>query len=247
MGLLEGKKALVTAAANGIGRAAAIACADAGATVIATDIDVADMADLAGHTGIAVEKLDVLDTAAVRAMAARNPDLDILVSCAGYVHHGTVLSTDDKAWDVSFDLNVKAAFHLVQAVLPGMLERGGGSIVAIASVAGSILGVPNRFAYGASKAGLIGLVKSVAADYIRQGIRCNAICPGTVDSPSLRQRIRDQGGDYDAVRAAFVARQPMGRLGEAGEIADLAVYLGSDQSKFMTGQTVCIDGGMTLI
>jgi len=247
LGELSGKTALVTAAANGIGRAAALAYAEAGANVIATDLDIANMDDLAAHDAITVRKLDVLDGAAVRDLATAHPDIGVLVSCAGYVHHGSLENTDDKAWDFSFDLNVKSAFHLLQAIVPNMLARGGGALVVIASVSGSILGIPNRCAYGASKAALIGLAKSVAADYIRQGIRCNAICPGTVDSPSLRQRIRDQGGDYDEVRSAFIARQPMGRLGEAQEMADLAVYLGSDKSKFMTGQTVCIDGGMTLM
>lgn len=246
-GQLVGKKAIVTAAANGIGRATAIAFAREGATIIATDINIDGMSDLGEIDNITVQKLNVLDTDAIAELAKANPDIDVLCSCAGYVHHGNVLDTDDKAWDISFDLNVKSAFHLVQAFLPSMIKNGGGSIVNIASVAGSILGVPNRFAYGASKAGLIGLVKSVATDYIRDGIRCNAICPGTVDSPSLRQRIKDQGGNYDEVRAAFVARQPMGRLGEAEEMADFAVYLASDKSKFMTGQTICIDGGMTLI
>lgn len=243
---LSGKKAIITAAANGIGRATAIAYAREGAEVIATDIAADKLADLAGLDNITIAPLDVLDTQAVQKFAASHRDTAILVSCAGYVHHGNLLGTDDKAWDFSFDLNVRAAFHLFQAFLPAMLEREQGSIVAIASVAGSILGIPNRCAYGASKAALIGLVKSVAADYIKNGIRCNAICPGTVDSPSLRERIAAQG-DYEKSRAAFVARQPMGRLGEAEEMADLAVYLGSDKSKFMTGQTVCIDGGMTLM
>lgn len=246
MGELTGKKAIVTAAAQGIGRAAAIAYAREGAEVIATDIAEDKLAELSGMDGITTKVLDVRDTAAVKAFADAHTDTSILVSCAGYVHHGNLLTTDDKAWDFSFDLNVTSAFHLFQAFVPAMLERNTGSIVAIASVAGSILGIPNRCAYGASKAALIGLVKSVAAEYIQQGIRCNAICPGTVDSPSLRERIAAQG-DYDKARAAFVARQPMGRLGEAEEMADLAVYLGSDKSRFMTGQTVCIDGGMTLM
>lgn len=245
-GELTGKTAIVTAAAHGIGRATALAFAQEGAKVIATDIAEDALKDLSDVDNITVQKLDVLDVAAISELAKAYPKVDILCSCAGFVHHGNILDTDDDAWDISFDLNVKAAYHLIKAFLPSMLENGGGSIINIASVAGSILGVPNRFAYGASKAGLIGLVKSVAVDYIRDGIRCNAICPGTVDSPSLRQRIKDQGGNYDEVRNAFVARQPMGRLGEAKEMADFAVYLASDKSKFMTGQTICIDGGMTV-
>lgn len=246
-GDLTGKTAIVTAAAQGIGRATALAFAHEGAKVIATDIAEDKLADLGDIDNITIQKLDVLDPKAIRELAAANQHVDVLCSCAGFVHHGNILDTDDDAWDISFDLNVKSAYHLIKAFLPSMLENGGGSIINIASVAGSILGVPNRFAYGASKAGLIGLVKSVATDYIRDGIRCNAICPGTVDSPSLRQRIEDQGGNYDDVRAAFVARQPMGRLGKAEEMADFAVYLASDKSKFMTGQTICIDGGMTVI
>jgi len=247
MGELNGKKALVTAAAAGIGRATALTYAREGAKVIATDIAVDQMGELAETDGISVEKLDVLDKSAIAALVAKHPDIDILVSCAGWVHHGNLAGTDDAAWDRSFDLNTKSAFHLMQAITPNMLKRGGGSIILIASIAGSIMGIPNRIAYGASKAGLIGLMKAVSAEFIRDNINCNAICPGTVDSPSLKQRILDQGGDYDKVRASFVDRQPMGRLGEAEEMADLAVYLGSEKSKFMTGQTICIDGGMTVM
>ena len=243
---LRDKKVLVTAAAQGIGRASALAAAAAGALVLATDLDISPLDDVKDTPGLTVQKLDMLDNAAISSLAADHSDFDAIIGCAGVVHNGTILDATDTDWDFAFELNAKSAFKLIQAFLPSMLERGGGSIVTIASVAGSVLGVPNRFVYGASKAALIGLVKSVAADYITQGIRCNAICPGTIDSPSLRDRIAS-GGDYEKTRAAFVARQPMGRLGQPEEIADLAVYLASDKSKFMTGQTVCIDGGMTLI
>ena len=226
MGRLNGKRCLVTAAGAGIGRATALAMAAEGARVLAT------------------EPLDVLDRDAVLALAGRLGDINVVANCAGFVEHGTILDTDEKAWDFSFDLNVKAMYRIIRAFLPAMLAQGGGSIVNIASVASSVVGVPNRCAYGASKAAVIGLTKSVAADFVTQGIRCNCICPGTVDSPSLQSRMRAQG-DYDKARAAFIARQPMGRLGTAEEMAALAVYLASDESAFTTGVAHIADGGMT--
>ncbi len=243
---LEGKKAFVTAAADGIGRAIAIAYARAGAKVVATDVATDRLADLSVIDGITVAGLDVTDGAAIADLAAENEDTDILVSCAGTVFHGALLDTPEAEWDNSFSLNIRAAYVLMKAFLPGMLARGSGSIVAISSVASSLIGVPNRCAYGASKAALIGLVKSISADYMAQGIRANAICPGTVDSPSLRERIAAQG-DYDTVRESFVARQPMGRLGTPEEVAELAVYLGSDAASFVTGQAMVIDGGWTVM
>ena len=243
---MNGKTALVTAAGNGIGRASAAALARLGADVVATDIDGAAVETLAaGSARIAAHRLDVLDPDAVQALVAATPQVDILVNCAGWVHDGTILDCDDTAWDRSFDLNAKAMYRITMAVLPGMLERGAGSIVNIASVCSCMRGLPNRFIYGTSKGATIGLTKQVAADYITQGIRCNCIAPGTVDSPSLQQRLKDTG-DYDAAMKAFVARQPMGRLGEAEEIADLVVYLASDETRYMTGQCVAIDGGMTM-
>lgn len=245
-GELTGKTAIVTAAAQGIGRATALAFAREGAKVIATDIAEDKLADLAEIDNISVQKLDVLDPKAIKAFAAECENVSVLFNCAGYVHHGTILECDDDDWEASFSLNAKAAFHMIKAFLPAMLDTGDGSIINIASIAGSIRGVPKRFAYGASKGAMIGLTKSVATDFITQNIRCNAICPGTVDSPSLHGRMRALG-DYETARASFVARQPMGRLGQPEEMADFAVYLASDKSKFMTGQTICIDGGMTLI
>lgn len=239
---LAGKRALVTAAAAGIGRASALAFAREGAVVTATDIDMAGLATLGG--GIATARLDVLDTAAVAALA-QQPPFDIVMACAGMVHHGSLLDCDDAAWDASLALNVTALARLLRAVLPGMIASGGGSIVAVASVASSIRGVPNRAVYGASKAAVIGLIKSVAADFISQGIRANAICPGTVDTPSLEQRMAATG-DVAAARAAFVARQPMGRLGTAEEVAALAVHLAGDESGFTTGAVHVIDGGWTM-
>jgi 2-keto-3-deoxy-L-fuconate dehydrogenase len=243
---LTGKKAVVTAAADGIGRATALAYAKAGASVVATDIAMDRLLELSGTSGITVAPLDVRDSDAIAALAKAHPDTDILVSCAGYVHHGGLLDTPEADWDFSFDLNIRSAYLLMRAFLPPMLTRGAGAIVAISSVASSIIGVPNRCAYGASKAALIGLIKSVSADYMAKGIRANAICPGTVDSPSLKQRIAAQG-DYDTVRKSFVSRQPMGRLGTPEEVADLAVYLGSDAAGFITGQAMVIDGGWTVM
>ena len=247
---LAGKTALVTAAGQGIGRAIAEAFAREGARVIATDIDERALTSLAGTPGISVRRLDVTDRAAIEAATAETGALDVLVNAAGFVHHGTVLECDEAAWDFSFNLNVRSMYRMIQATLPGMLAKGGGSIVNIASAASSIKGVPNRFVYATTKAAVIGLTKSVAADFIARGIRCNAICPGTVESPSLRQRIAEQakasGQSTAQVEAAFIARQPMGRLGRAEEIAHLAVYLASDESAFTTGTTPLVDGGWAM-
>ena len=245
---LAARIAFVTAAGQGIGRAVALALAEAGATVIATDLDPAKAAALAGPR-IRAAGLDMLDPDAIARAAADAGPVDILVNCAGFVHQGTILEATEAEWSFGFDLNVRAAFRAIRAFLPGMLSKGGGAIVNIASVASSLKGVPNRAIYSATKAAVIGLTKSVAADYVGQGIRCNAICPGTVATPSLAERIAANAavaGSLDAARAAFVARQPMGRLGTAEEIAALAVYLVSDASAFVTGQAMVIDGGMTM-
>lgn len=235
---LKGKRAFVTAAGQGIGRAIAEHYAREGAHVIATDLK----ADLLQGLDVAqTMALDVTDKAAV-TQAIQDAAPDILVNCAGYVHGGTILEAKDEEFDFAFTLNVRSQFHSMQAALPGMIERGGGSIVNIASVASSIVAAPNRCIYGASKAAVIGLTKSVALDFVKQGIRVNCICPGTVDSPSLHDRLRAMG-NYDEARKAFEARQPMGRIGTADEIAHLAVYLGSDESAFTTGQAHVIDGG----
>jgi len=240
---LEKKHVLVTAAGQGIGRASALAFARAGATVVATDINTEALATLDGEAGITTRKLDVLNDEAVKAAVAETGPFDVLFNCAGFVHAGTILDMPDKDLDFAFDLNVRAMIRTIRAVLPSMLERGDGSIINMASVASSIKGVPNRFAYTVTKAAVIGLTKSVAADYVTQGIRCNAICPGTVESPSLQDRMRAQG-DYDAARAAFIARQPMGRLGTPEEIADLAVYIAG--ATYTSGQAFAIDGGWTI-
>ena len=244
-GRLAGKRVLVTAAAQGIGEAIARAFASAGANVLATDVNAETLSKLDPVEGIETRRVDVLDDTAVQGCVDAAGPFDVLASCAGYVHHGTILDCDEAAWDFSFDLNVKAMYRVVRAVLPGMIEHGGGSIVCIASVASSVKGVPVRCAYGASKAAVIGLAKSVAADFIRQKVRCNAICPGTVQSPSLDARIAAQGGGPE-VRQAFIDRQPMGRLGTPEEIASLALHLASDESAFTTGQAFIADGGMTL-
>lgn len=241
MASLAGKSCLVTAAAQGIGRASAIALAKAGARVVATDINADLLSGLAGD-GIETRVLDVLDSTAVNAVAAEAGAVDILFNCAGVVHNGSILECTEDEMDFALDLNFKAQVRTIKAVLPGMLERGSGCIINMATVASSIKGVPNRFAYSASKAAVIGLTKSVAADFVSRGIRCNAICPGTVDSPSLEGRLRATG-DYEAARKAFVARQPMGRIGTADEVADLVVYLAG--ATFTTGHTYIIDGGWT--
>jgi 2-keto-3-deoxy-L-fuconate dehydrogenase len=242
---LAGKTALVTAAAQGIGRATALAFAAEGAEVMATDINVDRLEDLAGTPGISVRRLDVLDAQAVNSLAAEMPPLDVLCNVAGYVHHGSILECPEEDWDFSFDLNVKSMYRMIRAFLPGMLEAGGGSIINMASVASSMRGLPNRCVYGSSKAAVIGLTKSVAADYIQQGIRCNCICPGTIESPSLDDRI-NAFADPVAARKAFIARQPIGRLGTPEEIAGMEVYLASDISAYATGTMMVVDGGVTL-
>jgi 2-keto-3-deoxy-L-fuconate dehydrogenase len=246
---LEGKTALVTAAGAGIGQATARAFAREGARVIATDVDPALLEPLAA-AGCVTEKLDVLDPAAIQDAAARHPGVNVLFNAAGYVHAGTVLDCTEEQWAFAFDLNVRSMYRTIKAFLPGMLAAGRGSIINVASAAGSIKGAPNRFVYGSTKAAVIGLTKAVAADFIAKGVRCNAICPGTVESPSLRDRIAAQaqasGQTAAQVEAMFIARQPMGRLGRADEIAALAVYLASDESGFTTGTTPLIDGGWTL-
>lgn len=238
--VLEGLSAVMTAAGQGIGRATAIAFAEAGASVVATDRDREKLEGL--PAGVRVEALDVTDTAAVSRFAAAVPAPAILFNCAGVVHGGTVLDASDADLDFAFDLNVKGAWRTTRAFLPGMIAAGGGTIINIASVASSIIAVPNRCVYGTTKAALIGLTKSVAADYVTKGIRCNAICPGTVETPSLHDRMRATG-DMDAARAAFIARQPMGRLGTAEEIASMALYLASPAASYVTGQAFVIDGG----
>jgi len=241
-GRLEGKTALVTAAGQGIGRAIARLFAAEGAQVLATDLD---PAKLEGLEGCRRAKLDVLDAAAIEALVGREGPFDVLVNCAGFVHHGTILDCSEADFDFTMNLNVRSMYRTIKAVLPGMLERGKGSIVNIASVASSVKGLPNRFIYGTSKAAVIGLTKAVAADFVTRGIRCNAICPGTIDTPSLQERMHALG-DYEKARAAFVARQPMGRLGTPEEVGWLAVYLASDESSFTTGAIHIVDGGITM-
>lgn len=242
---LAGKTALITAAGQGIGRATVELFIAEGAKVIAGDINDAALAELAAIEGVTALKLDVTDADAVAKAVADLPPLDVLFNCAGYVAGGSILECAEKDWDFSFDLNVKAMYRLIQLTLPAMLENGGGSIINMSSVASSMKGVPNRFAYCASKGAVIGLTKSVAADFVAQGIRCNAICPGTVDSPSLHDRLRATG-DYEKAMQDFIARQPMGRIGTADEIAELALYLASDASKYTSGQPFAIDGGWTI-
>ncbi len=241
-GRLAGKKAVVTAAAAGIGRASALLFAAEGAEVTATDIDEAKLGKL---EGCRTERLDITDAAAIQDFARRQGPVDVLFNCAGFVHHGTILECEEKDWDFSFTLNARSMYRMIRALLPAMLESGGGSIVNMSSVSSSVKGVPNRFVYGASKAAVIGLTKSVAMDFVGRGVRCNAICPGTVETPSLEGRMKAQG-DYEKARNAFIARQPMGRLGTAEEIAALALYLASDESGYTTGTIHVIDGGMTI-
>jgi 2-keto-3-deoxy-L-fuconate dehydrogenase len=244
---LQGKQALITAAGQGIGRAIAEAFIAEGAQVIATDVEAGKLAGLKAAKTV---KLDARSTADVEALAKETAPLDILVNCAGYVHQGMVLDCTESIWDFSFDLNVKSIHRMLRAFLPGMLQKGGGSIVNISSVVSSIRGVPNRYVYGASKAAIIGLTKQVAADFIRQGIRVNAICPGTIESPSLHERIEElskaTGKPVRAVEEDFTNRQPMGRLGKPEEVAALAVFLASDESSFITGHAHPVDGGMAL-
>ena len=242
---LKGKTALVTAAGQGIGRASALAMAAAGAQVLATDLNPALLESYAGVANITTAQLDVMDKAAIHALVAAMPSINVLFNCAGFVHNGSILQATDDEWEFAFNLNVRAQFWMIQAVLPKMLAAGGGSIINMASVCGSLKGLPNRFIYGASKAAVVGLTKSVAADFVAKGIRCNAIAPGTVDTPSLGERINSYADPVQA-RKDFIARQPMGRLAQAHEIAPIILYLASDESIFATGQIFAIDGGMTI-
>jgi len=242
---LKGKTALVTAAGQGIGKASALAMAAQGAQVWATDVNEKLLASYAGVPNIQTVALDVLDKAAIQKVMADLPAMDVLFNCAGFVHGGTLLDATDAEWDFAFNLNVRSQFWMIQAILPKMLAKKGGSIINMASVCSSIKGLPNRFIYGTTKAAVIGLTKSVAADFVGQGIRCNAICPGTVDTPSLQDRINANADPVEA-RKNFIARQPLGRLAQAHEIAPLVVFLASDESAFVTGQAYNIDGGITI-
>jgi 2-keto-3-deoxy-L-fuconate dehydrogenase len=245
LGKLAGKTVLITAAGQGIGRATVEVFAREGANVHACDINDTAINELNMIEGVSAFHLDVTNAEAVETVVAKLGTLDVLFNCVGYVASGSILECDEKDWDFSFDLNVKAMYRLIKLTLPAMLENGGGSIINMSSVASSLKGVPNRFVYCASKAAVIGMTKAVAADFVTKGIRCNAICPGTVDSPSLHDRLRDTG-DYDKALTDFIARQPMGRVGRAYEIAMLALYLASDDSSFTTGQTHAIDGGWSI-
>jgi 2-keto-3-deoxy-L-fuconate dehydrogenase len=241
MGRLDGKRALVTAAGQGIGRASALMMAREGARVVATDVNETTLAELAAQ-GIETRVLNVRDPASIAQAVAAVGAPDVLFNCAGFVAAGTILDCDEDQWAFSMDLNMTAMYRMCKAFLPGMIANGGGSIINMASVAGSVIAAPNRFVYGATKAGVIGLTKSIAADFISKGIRANAICPGTVESPSLDQRLRDTG-DYEAAKKAFIARQPIGRIGKPEEIAALVTYLASDESSYTTGVAHVIDGG----
>ena len=241
---LANKTALITAAGQGIGRASAIAMAEAGAQVCATDVNPALLESLKGIPGITTQVLDVMDKAAIQRVVASLPKLNVLFNCAGFVHHGAIDVAQDKDWDFAFDLNVRSQFWAIQAALPVMLKNGGGSIINMASIV-SVRGLPNRFIYGASKAAVIGLTKSVAIDYVKQNIRCNCLCPGTVDTPSLGDRI-NAFEDPVAARKNFIDRQPMGRLASAAEIAPTVVFLASDESSFYSGEALHVNGGMTI-
>jgi 2-keto-3-deoxy-L-fuconate dehydrogenase len=244
-GRLDGKVAFVTAGGQGIGRGAALAFAREGATVWATDLNAKTLAEIDGRDGIRTRQLDATDEQAIARVASEVGDIDVLFNCAGYVHHGTILDCTPKDWDFSFNVNVRSMYLVTRAFLPGMLKKGEGSIINMASVASSLKGLPNRFVYGASKAAVIGLTKAIAADYVRQGIRCNAICPGTVDTPSLGQRINAFADPVQA-RKDFIARQPMGKLGTVEDMVGILVFLASDESLFATGNAYAIDGGMTI-
>ena len=250
VGRLEGKKALITAAGQGIGRSTVRAFASEGAHVLATDINPDSLELLSKEfsksaTNVKTCVLDVNSLQGIQQLAEEKGAVDVLFNCAGFVHHGSILNCEESDWDFSFDLNARSMYRMIKAFLPAMLESGGGSIVNMSSVASSVKGLPNRFVYGASKAAVVGLTKSIATDFITQGIRCNAICPGTVESPSLKERIEAGGGNYEEVLAAFIARQPIGRIGSPEEIAALAVYLASDESSYTTGVAWSINGGMT--
>ena len=244
-GRLAGKRVLVTAAAQGIGRATATAMAREGALVLATDLNGTLLVDLEAEQNLTTELLDVTDAAQIASLAKEQATFDVLVNVAGFVHHGSILECEEQDYDFTMNLNVRSMYRTIRAFLPGMLDQGGGSIINVASVASSIKGLPNRFVYGTSKAAVIGLTKAVAADYVRRGVRCNAIAPGTVESPSLDERIA-AFDDPEAARREFIARQPMGRLGRPEEIAAIAVYLASDESAYTTGQVFIVDGGLTI-
>jgi len=244
-GRLAGKTAFITAAGQGIGRGAALAFAREGAQVWATDVNAKTLAELEGKDGMRTRVLDVLDEEAIAKAAAEIGPVDVLFNCAGYVHHGTILDCTPRDWDFSFNLNVKSMYLVTRAFLPGMLKQGKGSIINMSSIASSVKGLPNRFVYGATKAAVIGLTKAIAADYVKQGIRCNAVGPGTVDTPSLHQRIAAFADPVQA-KKDFIARQPMGRLGTVEDITGILVFLASDESLFATGNMVSIDGGMTI-
>ena len=243
---LENKRTLITAAGQGIGLSTALAFANEGAEVVATDINPDTLNSLSNENPlIETRLLDVTKPEEIQQATEETGPIDVLFNCAGFVHHGTILDCEENDWEFSFNLNVRSMYRMIRAFLPAMLEAGGGNIINMSSVASSVMGLPNRFVYGASKAAVIGLTKSVAKDYIKQGIRCNAICPGTVESPSLQERIKAQGGNLEEGRAAFIARQPIGRIGTPEEIAAIALYLASDESAYTTGVAFSIDGGMS--
>ncbi|XP_014681212.1 PREDICTED: 3-hydroxybutyrate dehydrogenase type 2-like [Priapulus caudatus] len=242
---LEGKQIVITAAAQGIGRATAIAFAKEGASVLATDINAEKLTKLSGVAGIITKVLDVTDEKAVRKFADEVDKIDVLFNCAGYVHQGTILECPDEVWDLSFNLNVKSTYLMCKSLLPRMLAQGSGNVINMSSVASSVKGLPRRLAYGASKAAVVGLTKSIAIDFVGQGIRCNCLCPGTVETPSFLERFQELGGTPEAM-AGFVSRQPIGRIGTSEEVAALCLYLASDESAYMTGQALVLDGGCSL-